>query len=358
MYVVVGNDGKLSKSSDGTTWESAITVGSSSINWWKVTYGDDKWVLAGTSGYHTVSKDCENWSTPTALTFNSIAYSLVYGNSTWLASDDDEVITATTYDYGIADACIYLSNLLDNLTAPSGETMPTSEPLSTVQYVTGDLIYNSTTYTLNKLRVRGYDIYFIDTLGNSYEITLNTDLSSALQITDLVILESATDNGITGLIPLNGDSSGYIGTSTKRFAQGYFDNIDSTNIDGTNLDVTNGTIDDLDSTSATITTADITSLILPFDTTIHNDYVELANGLVIAWGGEYVSTNSKEEFTFPNGAFSSRPTFATGSDWSASGSGGWSPCGGYASISNYSKYYLWNVSNSLQMYVSWIAIGY
>ena len=69
VFVVVGDDGYISTSTNGTIWGTAFMTGTS--KWKSVTYSDGKFVVVGEDGYISSSNDGMSWSDPIPIRDNS-----------------------------------------------------------------------------------------------------------------------------------------------------------------------------------------------------------------------------------------------------------------------------------------------
>jgi photosystem II stability/assembly factor-like uncharacterized protein len=93
LYVAVGNNGRLSTSTDLTTWvprDSAF--GSSYIN--DVTYANSLWVAVGQSGKISTSTDGLTWTARTSGTTETLN-SVAYGNGIWVAVGNNGALTTS-----------------------------------------------------------------------------------------------------------------------------------------------------------------------------------------------------------------------------------------------------------------------
>ena len=76
-FVCVGNSGKSSYSTDGTSWVEM--TGLTSNTYLKVTYGNDRFVCVGSSGVSSYSLDGINWTTMTGLDTTIYYQGVAYG---------------------------------------------------------------------------------------------------------------------------------------------------------------------------------------------------------------------------------------------------------------------------------------
>ena len=92
-FVAVGSSGYITTSTDGTTWDTPFQVGSST--WIGVTYGNNKFVAVGSSGYISTSTDGTTWDTPFQVG-SSAWRGITYANNKFVVVGDSGYVSTST----------------------------------------------------------------------------------------------------------------------------------------------------------------------------------------------------------------------------------------------------------------------
>jgi len=319
-FLLGGTNGIIYTSTDLETWTSHLVkfsdTTSTSIVWSHLIYNEGKYMLISYK-YISYSSDGLTWTD--AEQFSSLGNrtnEAVVLNGKVFILGQEGVITNSTTHYTIDSICSYLSTLLDDLIAPSGETLPETEPLLYFSGASGTVTADGTTYNLSSLKCKSSYISFVDDTSITHTYQSNADLLNNFKIEDLIIKGESEENAITSVVPKNGNGTGSIGKDGQYFAEGF-----------------------------------INDLTLATPNTFSSGYVIMPNGLIIQWGSYWVNDNTKKTYNFKI-TFSTTPSLTTGSDWQDYG--GWAPAGGYA-ISP-SRFNLWSTYSRRMVW--WIAVGY
>lgn len=96
-YVVVGESGYTTTSTDGANWTTPKLAGNA--NWNGVTYANGKFVIVGSDGYTSTSTDGINWTTPKKTvgenSWNSVTYVdgkfVIVGKSGYTSTSTDGI---------------------------------------------------------------------------------------------------------------------------------------------------------------------------------------------------------------------------------------------------------------------------
>ena len=86
-YVVVGESGYTTTSTDGANWTTPKLAGNA--NWNGVTYANGKFVIVGSDGYTSTSTDGINWTTPKQSGLVTIWYGIAFGDGKFVMAGYD-----------------------------------------------------------------------------------------------------------------------------------------------------------------------------------------------------------------------------------------------------------------------------
>ena len=83
VFVAVGNQGRISKSLDGSEWNTDVSIGN--LDLYKIIYAQDQFVAVGEFGLIINSEDGIHWSEH-VVGNNNISH-IVYGNDSFMVSN-------------------------------------------------------------------------------------------------------------------------------------------------------------------------------------------------------------------------------------------------------------------------------
>lgn len=110
-YVVVGDGGLVSSSTDGTNWREPQKIGTA-YYYKSIAYGNGIFVMGGYGGYVSTSTDGITWSTPTVIKQSMSISSVIYAQNKFIAVGGGYAFYSTN---GINwTECIYTANVCFN----------------------------------------------------------------------------------------------------------------------------------------------------------------------------------------------------------------------------------------------------
>lgn len=93
-YIVVGDGGYVSTSTDGKNWNSPKKIGTAYF-WKSVAYGNGKFVMGGYSGYTSTSTDGVNWTSPVMVKQSASIYSMLFAKDKFISIGSSYVFYST-----------------------------------------------------------------------------------------------------------------------------------------------------------------------------------------------------------------------------------------------------------------------
>ena len=208
-FIIVGDSGYISSSTDGVTWSTPYQL-ESSYNWTCATYGNNKFSAVNTNGRISHSSDGITWSTPSWInisqTWNDLEYMnslyLACGNNSYVATSSDGDTWNTVQVLGSSSTTQFRGIAYDGNTivaVGSSGYIVTSTDLGTTwstQQVGNDY-WNSVTYADGKFVVVGlYGKITTSTDGTNWSTPIQVDVYSLYDIiyTDNKFIACGYDN--------------------------------------------------------------------------------------------------------------------------------------------------------------------
>jgi len=96
VWIAVGNDGKISRSVNGTLW-TAVSSGFENTNINSVAYGNNGWIAVGDSGKIRRSSDGNSWTEVVSGSGSAVKFNDIYhGGGVWIAVGDSGKVLRST----------------------------------------------------------------------------------------------------------------------------------------------------------------------------------------------------------------------------------------------------------------------